>query len=370
MEDPMQFGQVSWTEIGRIVLIVAQLPSILLWSLFKARFLPSSKTHKRWKRTLGDTAFRFLADSLNMRQFQYCLGTTLHVYEAWAKRQGLPILVDEIGEDARLLWIGPRRTDGVVLYFHGGGYVIPMQYFGASFWNYVRLELGLNGLDVGIAILSYSIVPTAVFPTQLTQAVRALQHVLGTGCSPQNIQIVGDSAGANLALALLSHMLRPVESVPPLMLASRLRGIYLMSPWVSFTGDTGSHAANDRTDVVGAKTFGYCGRKVSEGVPESLSVYLEGSKAPASWFSGVDGIVDRILVTAGGAECLRDDIVKVADGLANHHDGVSLFVMEGGVHNDPFYDFLVGETNLCSLTPMIVKWVREGFVEEKERLDA
>jgi len=28
-------------------------------------------------------------------------------------------VVEEIGEDARLLWIGHRRTDRVLLYFHG-----------------------------------------------------------------------------------------------------------------------------------------------------------------------------------------------------------------------------------------------------------
>lgn len=359
------YGQVSWIEIASIVLVLARLPLTLSWSLFKATFVRSSRTHnKTWRRVLGDTAFRFLADSWNMSQFQYYLGTTLQVYSAWAKQSGLPVLVDEIGGGARLLWIGPRRMDRVVLYFHGGGYVIPMQDFGASFWNYVRLELSRNGLDVGFAILNYSIVPTATFPTPLIQAVKAIHHVLESGCKPQNIQIVGDSAGANLALAFLSHTLHPVDGIPLVSLPSRIRGIYLMSPWVSLTGDTGSHAANDRTDIVGAEMFGYCGRNVFVGVPESLRVYLEASKAPAAWFGGVDGVVERVLISAGGKECLRDDIVKVADRLAAHHgEGVRLVVQEDGVHNDPFYDFLVGEKALCDLTPEIVKWVRDGFVE-------
>jgi len=338
---------------------------ILLWSLFKITFVPSSRTHKNWRRVLGDTAFRFLTDSWDLNQLQYYFGTTLQVYSAWTKQEGLPVLVDEIGEGARLLWIGPRRTDRVVLYFHGGGYVIPMQDFGASFWNYVRQELAHNDLDVGFAILSYSIVPTVAFPTQLIQAVKAIQHVLDSGCSPQNIQIVGDSAGANLVLAFLSHMLHPVEDVPLISFPSRIRGIYLMSPWVSLSGDTGSHAANDHTDVLGARTLGHSGRYVFFGVPKSLHVYLEASKTPAAWFKGVDGIVDRILVTAGGAECLRDDIVKVADKLVAHHGGgVRLVVQENGVHNDPFFDFLVGERNRCDLTPKIVRWIRGGFIEE------
>lgn len=47
------------------------------------------------------------------------LGTTLQVYERWVKQNGLPSLVEEIGDDARLLWIGPKRIDRVIVYFHG-----------------------------------------------------------------------------------------------------------------------------------------------------------------------------------------------------------------------------------------------------------
>ncbi|KAF5384268.1 hypothetical protein D9615_003377 [Tricholomella constricta] len=365
-----QYGRVSWTELATIVLVLGQLPSVLLWSFFKSTFTPSKGTHKSWRRNLGDTAFRFVAGAWNIRQLQYCFGTTQQVYEKWARQNGLPVLVDELkGEDARLLWIGPRRTDRVVLYFHGGGYVVPMQDFAASFWNYTRLELGRRHLNVGVAVLNYSIVPTVTFPAQLKQAVKALQYVIASGCKPENIQIVGDSAGGNLALALLAHLLRPVKGVTPISLASEISGVYLMSPWVSLAGGSGSFVTNDSTDVVGASTFAYCGRKVFAGVPDSLHMYLEVGKAPASLFNGVQGIVDRILVTAGGAECLRDDIAEVASRLSVHHGRVRFIVQENGVHNDPFYDFLVGEPKLSDLTPEIVNWLEEGFRPSSSKVE-
>jgi hypothetical protein len=107
-----------------------------------------------------------------MGQFQFALGTTVQVYEGWAKQNGLPVVMEDIGSNAKLLWIGPKRTDRVVLYFHGkvvhsitflpvtytiagGGFVIPMQYFAASFWNYVRLQLGRRDVDAGFAVLTY-----------------------------------------------------------------------------------------------------------------------------------------------------------------------------------------------------------------------
>jgi acetyl esterase/lipase len=206
-----------------------------------------------------------------------------------------------------------------------------------------------------------ALVPTAVFPTQLRQATLAIQHIISSGVKPENIQIVGDSAGANLALSLLSHMLHPLEGVPHLSLTSRIRGVYLMSPWTSLTGDTGSHLVNDKSDIVGAKTFGYCGRKVFAGVPESRYPYLEASKVPDSWFKGIDRLVDRVLITAGGAECLRDDIAQLSRKIAEHHPEATFIVHAGGIHNDPYYDFLAGETNLCELTLRILNWLAQGL---------
>ncbi|KAG6883608.1 hypothetical protein C0993_005183 [Termitomyces sp. T159_Od127] len=266
----------------------------------------------------------------------------------------------------------------------GGGYIIPLQDFSASFWNYVRLKLGNEGTNAGFAIMSYcepsanyvkirkilthispAIIPTAQFPTQFVQAIEALQHVIMSGCNPEDIYIVGDSAGGNLALALLSHMLHPVESLPPISLTSRIGGVFLMSPWVSLTGDTGSHLINDSLDIVGAKTFAYCGRKVLEDVPDSLRVYLEMSKVPDTWFKGIDKLVNRILVTAGGVECLRDDIIQVSHKLSQNHSNVRLIVQENGVHDDPFFDFFAGEMNLCDLTPKILGWLRQALNEAK-----
>ena len=35
------------------------------------------------------------------------------------KQAKIEPVVEEIGEDAKLLWIGQRQTDRVLLYFHG-----------------------------------------------------------------------------------------------------------------------------------------------------------------------------------------------------------------------------------------------------------
>lgn len=152
---------------------------------FPGRVYPAADIHRKtWRRSLGDTAFRFISDRLSATQFQYALGTSEHVYHKWTKQNRLPVHVEPVGEDARLLWIGPRRTERVVLYFHGkqilaqdhhrvdrisgtgGGFLIPLSDFAASFWNHVREEFERDGMHVGVAILNYCKSPKPFTPSQ------------------------------------------------------------------------------------------------------------------------------------------------------------------------------------------------------------
>ena len=86
-------------------------------------------------------------------------------------------VVEEIGEDARLLWIGHRRTDRVLLYFHGafgeasllhhapflierlgiGGAFLFSAFMSApAFWNLIQRELDSRGTQTDAAMLNYS----------------------------------------------------------------------------------------------------------------------------------------------------------------------------------------------------------------------
>ena len=215
----------------------------------------------------------------------------------------------------------------------------------------------------GRLTFTIDILPTAGFPTPLTQAISAVKHVLASGVHPQNLQIVGDSAGGNIAVQLLSHNLHPLDGVPLLSLPAPIRGIYLMSPWLLLSGGaSGSRLVNDKTDVISSQTFAYCGRKVLADVPESSHIYLEAAEAPDGWFAGVERLVDRVFITAGAQECLKDDISLFARKFGNHHAGTDSIVQEGGVHNDAYYDFLVAERRKMSkLTPLIIEWLAQGM---------
>ncbi|KAF8882826.1 Alpha/Beta hydrolase protein [Infundibulicybe gibba] len=333
---------------------------VVIWGFISSPFV-SYRRRKTWKRLLGDTTLRFLVASLNIRQLQYILGTTRYVYEAWSKKNKSPVTFEELGGDARLFWIGQKKTEKVILYFHGGAFLVSMGDPAASFWKYIQEQLKADGNEVGIAVLNYSLVPTAVFPTPLNQARLALEHIIASGTHPSNIQIAGDSAGANLALQILSHLLHPLPSVPKMNLPSPLGGIYLMSPWINLCADSASHTTNSASDILSIETLRTWGAAVLADVPDAQRPYAEASKVDDSWFKGVDKFVSRVLITAGGAECLRDDIISLEGKFRKHHPDVKFIVQKDGVHNDPFQDFMVGETQLGELIPLILEWLADGF---------
>ncbi|KAM6489315.1 Alpha/Beta hydrolase fold [Amanita muscaria] len=284
--------------------------------------------------------------------------TTKWVYGTWAKWYNLPATVTELGYGARLLWIGPKRMDKVILYLHGGGYVVPMQYFAASFWRHVQRELESRGVEVGIAILNYTLIPTEHFPTQLRQAVSAVEYLLSNGVQPENIQIVGDSAGGNLGLALLSHILHPLDNIPPITPTKPFAGMYMMSPWVLLSAD---YDSTYKADVITGAGFKRGANIILAGLPQSLTSYIEPSLAPEGWFRGAHTYVERFLITVGDKECLHDSIAEFVHRFRRENKETRFEIQPDGLHDDPLLDFLLSQPKLGVLTPMIVDWVQERF---------
>lgn len=156
-------------------------------------------------------------------------------------------------------------------------------------------------------------------------------------------------------------MLHPMDGVPPLALRSPIRGIYLMSPWVSLRSHTEWPDQQFRDDVLPPETYRSLGREVLAAVPDSTKIFIEIVAAPDWWFKGVDKLVTNVLITAGGNECLKDNIEVVAKRFCKFHNRATFIVQDGGTHNDPYYDFLARESKLCTLTALIETWLLDRF---------
>ncbi|KAH9476882.1 Lipase 2 [Psilocybe cubensis] len=329
-------------------------------ALIKSFFTEDGRA-RSWKRVVVDSATAWILSNFNRRQLRKVFGETEPVYMDFVKAKGLTPVVEELGHDSRLFWLGPRKSERVILYLHGGAFLFGAFISSPYFWTHTRDSIARNGKEVDVAMLNYTLVPDAMFPTQLKQAVLAIHHLVSTGIKPENIQLTGDSAGGVLIHEVISHILHPVPGVPKLDLSAPLGGAYLMSPWSCLKDSSLLRNNLGRGDVVPLSASIYWGSKVLDGVSESGIPYLDGISVPQNWFKGVDKVVKRILISAGDAEILRDAIIKYSKTVEKYHKDVTLFLDEHGVHDDPFILFLVGEPNKGKLTPFVINWLDKGF---------
>jgi acetyl esterase/lipase len=274
-------------------------------------------------------------------------------------------LVEDIGDDAKLLWIGPKITDNVLLYFHGGAFLFGMPPPAPKYWRYIQEHLEMRGKKVGLAILNYTLVPDGSFPIQLKQGILAIQNLIKMGVKPENIQILGDSAGGALIHQTFSHFLHPVSGVPELSLSAPLGGVYMMSPWVRLVDKDRQYLySNDNNgDLLTGNQINYWGSEVFQHAPDEALPYLEPNSAPPKWLDGVDRFVKRVFISAGGVECLRDEIIKYQDRFQEHHKDVTFVLQANGIHDDPYWDFATHEKDLGELTPQILDWLDENFTK-------
>lgn len=199
-----------------------------------------------------------------------------------AKRKGFePATSVVAGVNVR--WLGPKTSKKVLLYFHGGGYVLPASP-GHWTWLYEGQQRLAGRVDGGFSVVvpEYSLAPGGQYPQQLREGAEVLRWLVEQmGYQPENVSsrstrlvvlcrllsdhvecprrmltqrqilIAGDSAGGNLSLALLLHLLHPHPSLPTLpKLSAPLAGAVLISPWCKFATDDASFKRNAGSDMI------------------------------------------------------------------------------------------------------------------------
>ncbi|KAF9051821.1 Alpha/Beta hydrolase protein [Panaeolus papilionaceus] len=361
----LKYGDVTRLEHVHLGLTLAiRLPLVLLWKLL-------INLHKLvnpyvFVRTVGLAVGRDLLGALNGAQVQKLLPTSVGFYKLWARLRCVEVKIEELIDDTTLLWVGPKRTDKVILYAHGGAYIVPLLNQSLDFAHYLQRSLTKRGHDVGVAILAYSLVPTVGLESQITQTTRAIEHILASGVQPENLHLMGDSAGAQLMLAFFSHLLHPLDNVRKMTLPSPIGSAYLMSPWSSFSMDSPSMKENAHKDLLSVRALPEWIKSVSAQLTSQPAVnpFTSPACAPEGWFKSLDGLVHRVLITGGTDEVFRDDIKTLAEKLEKEKGKIRMtFVMQpGGVHIDPAIDFLfMMGPKRNSLTPIVVQWFAEAL---------
>jgi epsilon-lactone hydrolase len=136
-------------------------------------------------------------------------------------------------------WLTPpgARSDAVVLYLHGGGYVIGSPRSHRHLTAAIARAAGTRAL-----LLDYRLAPEHPFPAALEDAVTAYQWLLRAGMNPARIVVAGDSAGGGLTMATLLALRD--RGLP------RPAGAVCISPWVDLTNSATSYATKAAVDPI------------------------------------------------------------------------------------------------------------------------
>ncbi|KAL9091653.1 MAG: hypothetical protein Q9165_004729 [Trypethelium subeluteriae] len=294
----------------------------------------------------------------NSSQEQWLFPSTDATYAQVAQERSFPRDSIDLPSGPRAHWIGPRHASKILIYFHGGGYGLPCSAGHLHWLVDVTHSLQSQGHSISSVLLAYSLAPGATYPTQLKQACALLRYLLDTEHrDPADLLVGGDSAGGNLALALLSHLLHPHPAVEPIAIATPLAAAVLISPWVSLSADWRSFDANVLKDVIGVPLVTRMAASFMGGAPPDA--YNQPVLAPEDWFEGSERVVRRIWVYGGRWEILMDSIEKVAGLLAEGHADVRVVVQEDGVHEDMITDRQLGYTHKAKGTVWVEDFIKE-----------
>ncbi|MDZ7722621.1 MAG: alpha/beta hydrolase [candidate division KSB1 bacterium] len=120
-------------------------------------------------------------------------------------------LQESILDGVPVEWIKPRLAvvKSVVLYIHGGAWVLG--------WNNNYRVLAAyiaQAANSRVVAVDYHLAPEHIFPVQLNDCLTAYRRLLKDGIKPDRIVLTGDSAGANLVLAVLMALRDAGETLP------------------------------------------------------------------------------------------------------------------------------------------------------------
>lgn len=178
-----------------------------------------------------------------------------------------------------------------------------------DFWLDLLQVINENGHDIAVFFPRYTLTPHEVYPTQLRQAVGALRYILNDAeRAPSNVIVGGDSAGGNLAMAVLLHLSHPHPDIEPVTLLSPLAGVFGYAPWVNFSHDWPSFKENVYRDVLTDQALLRWSNAYLDG--KQGDSWSEPDRAPAEWWQ--DAKTEQILLLAGGDELLLGPIESFA----------------------------------------------------------
>ena len=216
--------------------------------------------------------------------------------------------------------IEPRH---VVLYFHGGVYVIGDAFLAADLASQVGRRVGAKVISV-----DYRLAPEHPYPAAVDDALAAYEALLHSGVDASNIVFAGESAGGGLAVATL---INARDHGLPLPAAA-----FVMSPMTDLTLAGTTMETRREADPLFTR----------ELLQERVDDYTAGQDAAlplmSPIFADLSGL-PPLIIQAGTHEVLLDDAVRLAGQAAAADVEVILDISPGVPHVFQAYHAILDE---------------------------
>jgi acetyl esterase/lipase len=203
-------------------------------------------------------------------------------------------------------------AEKVILYFHGGVYVIGTAVATVPLVSDLVRRTGAKAIT-----LDYRLAPEHPYPAAVEDARAAYEGLLAQGIAPGQIALAGESAGGGLVVATLLALR---EAGVPLPSCG-----FLMSPYADLTLSGETLAEKQALDLV----------LTPDGLRARVPDYVGGADAADPHISPIFGDLSGLpplLIQAGSHEILLSDALRLAGRAALSDVPVILEVTPGVPH--------------------------------------
>jgi epsilon-lactone hydrolase len=220
--------------------------------------------------------------------------------------------VDAAGVPAEWVVAPGAETGRVLLYLHGGGYVI------GSINTHRDLAGRLSRAAAArVLLIDYRLAPEHPHPAAVQDATAAYRWLLRHGATPARTVIAGDSAGGGLTVATLVALRDAGDALPA-------AGVCI-SPWVDLEGLGESITTKASVDPIVQR----------QGLVWFANLYLGGAnpRTPlaAPLYADLHGL-PPLFIHVGTAETLLDDATRLGEHAKTAGVDVTLEAWEEMIH--------------------------------------
>ena len=211
----------------------------------------------------------------------------------------------------------------VVLYFHGGVYVIGDAFLAAELASQVGRRTQAKVISV-----DYRLAPEHPYPAAVDDALAAYEALLDGGIAPSDIVFAGESAGGGLVIATLVNARDRGLPLPAVA--------FVMSPYVDLTLAGTTMETKREVDPLLSR----------ELLQARVADYTAGQDAALALISPVFADLaglPPLIIQAGSHEVLLDDAVRLAGQAATADVPVTLDITPGVPHVFQAYHAILDE---------------------------